>query len=147
MASAFGTTYLPTKCTHHRYSNRTIMLDTQASICSVNINLGVTPQGGRIALKLQYRGTNFHGWAAQNNLRVRTVQGELERALESIGTQHNVPVYAASRTDAGAHARGQVVHFDAFPLFANARYVTWLNYRSVFHSTDALNGAAHGCVL
>lgn len=75
----------------------------------------------RVALLLQYRGTHFHGWAAQKDSTVRTVQGEVERALVDAGAPTAIALAGASRTDAGAHARAQVAHFDAPPLFADAR--------------------------
>lgn len=61
-------------------------------------------------LDLAYEGTGFHGFAAQEGL--RTVQGELEAALERVFRQP-VKVVAAGRTDKGVHARGQVVSFGA----------------------------------
>lgn len=64
---------------------------------------------GRVRLELAYDGGGFHGWAAQPGL--RTVQGELEAALERL-IRRPVPVTVAGRTDAGVHARGQVVHVD-----------------------------------
>jgi len=64
----------------------------------------------RIRLDLAYDGTAFHGWAVQPGL--RTVQGELQAALATILRVEAVPVVCAGRTDAGVHARGQVVHFD-----------------------------------
>ena len=64
----------------------------------------------RIRLDLAYDGTAFHGWAAQP--RLRTVQGELQAALATLLRVEAVSVVCAGRTDAGVHARGQVVHFD-----------------------------------
>lgn len=66
----------------------------------------------RYRLDLGYRGTDFHGWARQP--RLRTVQGELEAALEQV-TGAPVPTVVAGRTDAGVHARRQVVHLDLAP--------------------------------
>jgi len=56
-------------------------------------------------LTIQYDGTDFHGWQMQGEL--RTVQGELTRALCLIDSR-DVVVHGSGRTDAGAHAEGQV---------------------------------------
>ena len=59
-------------------------------------------------MNLAYHGAQFAGWAAQPGM--RTVQGELEEALQRIlGTP--VPLTVAGRTDAGVHAWGQVASF------------------------------------
>ena len=58
-------------------------------------------------LTLQYDGTDFHGWQMQGDL--RTVQGELTRALSLIDGR-DVTVHGSGRTDAGAHAEGQVAN-------------------------------------
>ena len=56
-------------------------------------------------LTIQYDGTEFHGWQAQDGR--RTVQGELERALALLEGEA-VALHGAGRTDAGVHAEGQV---------------------------------------
>ena len=64
----------------------------------------------RIRIDLAYDGTDFRGWATQPGL--RTVQGELQAALATILRVESVSVVCAGRTDAGVHARGQVVHLE-----------------------------------
>ena len=59
--------------------------------------------------QVAYDGTDFCGYQIQ--VEQRTVQGELEAALQQI-TQNPVRVLAAGRTDSGAHALGQVVAFE-----------------------------------
>jgi tRNA pseudouridine38-40 synthase len=59
-------------------------------------------------LTLAYDGTDFAGWQRQPGR--RTVQGELETALERI-TQQRSKCIASGRTDAGVHALGQVISF------------------------------------
>jgi tRNA pseudouridine38-40 synthase len=61
-------------------------------------------------LLLEYDGAGFAGWARQPGL--RTVQGELEGALERI-LGEPVRLTVAGRTDAGVHAWGQVASFQA----------------------------------
>lgn len=61
------------------------------------------------ALILEYNGKNFHGWQKQPN--VRTIQEELQKAIE-IATRNPIKKLTASgRTDAGVHAKNQVVNF------------------------------------
>jgi tRNA pseudouridine38-40 synthase len=63
-----------------------------------------------VKLVLAYDGTGFRGFARQP--RTRTVQGVLEDALRQvIGDVPKISV--AGRTDAGVHAQGQVVSFEA----------------------------------
>jgi len=63
----------------------------------------------RLRVDLTYDGTNFSGWAKQPNQ--RTVQEEIEKGLSTI-TQTQVATIVAGRTDAGVHAKHQVLHVD-----------------------------------
>lgn len=80
----------------------------------------------RIALGIEYDGTGFFGW--QRLAHGPNIQAEVEAALSFVA-DHAVAVTCAGRTDAGVHARCQVVHFDsdaarderAWTLGANTR--------------------------
>lgn len=60
-------------------------------------------------LDVAYDGSGFRGYARQESQ--RTVQGELETALTTV-LKAEVATAVAGRTDAGVHARGQVVSFE-----------------------------------
>ncbi len=64
-----------------------------------------------IRLLVSYKGTDFHGFAEQPG-GLPTVAGVLRAALEKVIRQP-LELTCAGRTDAGVHARGQVVSFDA----------------------------------
>ncbi|MDR1588522.1 MAG: tRNA pseudouridine synthase A [Treponema sp.] len=79
-----------------------------------------------IRLLIAYDGTGFSGWqrqecrsaearrngpaAGNGGVRGRTLQGEIEGALEKIH-KHPVSLIGSGRTDAGVHAAGQVANF------------------------------------
>jgi len=63
----------------------------------------------RIQLVVSYDGTDFRGWAAQTGQ--RTVQSTLREAVRRVSGEE-IEIVGASRTDSGAHALGQVCHFD-----------------------------------
>ena len=72
------------------------------------------PESIRWRLDVRYDGTDFSGWAIQRER--RTVQGELELWLGRVLSLPEPPrLVCAGRTDAGVHARGQVVHVDLTP--------------------------------
>jgi tRNA pseudouridine38-40 synthase len=79
----------------------------------------------RIKLTVAYDGTDFYGWQVQRA--GRTVQGELEKALEKLH-KHPVRVHGSGRTDSGVHALGQCAHFDSdIPSIEPERYALALN--------------------
>lgn len=64
----------------------------------------------KVRAKVAYDGTEFFGFQRQAN--ARTVQGEIETALEKVSGRPT-SVTGAGRTDAGVHATGQVIVFES----------------------------------
>jgi tRNA pseudouridine38-40 synthase len=85
----------------------------------------------RIALGVEYDGSQYFGWQSQAS--GHTVQDALQVALSVIANEP-ISVIAAGRTDTGVHALEQVVHFNtnvARPLTAWVRGVNALLPRSI----------------
>lgn len=79
----------------------------------------------KFVLVIEYDGTRYHGFQWQGGL--PTIQAELEQAVKKFcgGSSR---VVAASRTDAGVHAKGQVVSFWAKPTLGVTTLVKALNH-------------------
>ena len=79
----------------------------------------------KIVLIVEYDGTRYHGFQLQATL--PTIQWEIEKALWEL-TGERIRVMAASRTDAGVHAKGQVVSFRTKSPLPPQTFVNGLNY-------------------
>lgn len=64
----------------------------------------------RYLMTFAYDGSKYNGY--QKQLKLRTIQGEIEKALKKINGNKPVTIYASGRTDAGVHACNQKAHFD-----------------------------------
>lgn len=82
------------------------------------------PSRQRVALLLQYLGTNFAGWQCQ--LHHRTVQGEIEGILSQI-QGYPVTLHGAGRTDSGVHAAAMVAHFEVTSKIPPQKWAVILN--------------------
>ncbi|MGN0192071.1 MAG: tRNA pseudouridine(38-40) synthase TruA [Candidatus Gastranaerophilaceae bacterium] len=89
----------------------------------------------RFVLVIQYKGTNFSGSQTQQKRKdfetdleggVRTVQGELEKAIRTL-TKERIKTVFSGRTDAGVHAREQFVHLDSEFNFEHEGIIGSLN--------------------
>jgi tRNA pseudouridine38-40 synthase len=66
----------------------------------------------RFRLVIEYAGTRYSGWQIQKN--VRTVQGEIDRAIRDAFRPREFELYGSGRTDAGVHALAQVAHLELY---------------------------------
>ena len=64
----------------------------------------------RYLMTFSYDGSKYRGY--QKQLKEKTVQGEIEKALKTINSHKPVSIHASGRTDAGVHAYNQKAHFD-----------------------------------
>ena len=80
----------------------------------------------RWVLGIEYDGAAFHGWQTQALAMLPTIQGALESAMSKIADAP-VQIVCAGRTDAGVHATGQVIHFDAPVVRPDSAWVRGVN--------------------
>ncbi|MFQ6122486.1 MAG: tRNA pseudouridine(38-40) synthase TruA [Dehalococcoidales bacterium] len=98
----------------------------------------------KIILIMEYDGTGYHGFQLQADL--PTIQGEIEEALWKL-TGERSRVIAASRTDAGVHAKGQVVSFRTKSSLPSPTFINGLNYylprdiavKAAFRTSDSFD--------
>ena len=79
----------------------------------------------RVALGVEYLGTQYHGWQKQSH-DPNTVQAYVESGLFAIAGEP-IQVYCAGRTDSGVHAVQQVIHFDTAVARPNRAWVRGVN--------------------
>ena len=95
----------------------------------------------RLAIVVEYDGTNYHGFQYQSN--ARSIQEELEEAIARF-TNERPRVKGAGRTDAGVHALGQVVAFETASTHGEEVFVRALNHhlpddisvKAAYHTDD-----------
>jgi len=78
----------------------------------------------RIALGLEYDGTDFVGWQIQRA--GRSVEAALAAAVQAVANEP-APVHGAGRTDAGVHAAQQVAHFDTVAKRSERQWLLGIN--------------------
>jgi tRNA pseudouridine38-40 synthase len=79
----------------------------------------------KVVLVMEYDGTCYHGFQWQQDL--PSIQREVETAVEKLSGEE-CRVIAASRTDAGVHAKGQVVSFRSKSSLPTDTFVRGLNH-------------------
>jgi len=80
----------------------------------------------RVALCIEYKGTNYTGWQAQNNKSKETIQYYVDRAISRVSNQR-VKSICAGRTDTGVHAFRQFIHFDTDKKRTKQNWIMGIN--------------------
>lgn len=91
----------------------------------VNPKEAVEPPLFRLALAIEYDGSQYHGWQRQAG-GVATVQEYLESALSKVADE-SITVVCAGRTDTGVHASYQIVHFETHAVRAERAWIMGTN--------------------
>ncbi len=78
-----------------------------------------------IKLVIEYDGTNYAGWQQQK--KEKTVQKTLKKAIEKV-VNEKITLHGAGRTDAGAHALGQVANFETKANLPTCNLVKAINF-------------------
>ncbi len=78
----------------------------------------------RIAIGLEYEGTAYSGFQAQPE--GKTVADCLNAAISQVANEP-IECICAGRTDAGVHARGQVIHFDTHAIRTEHAWLMGVN--------------------
>lgn len=81
----------------------------------------------RFLITIQYVGTHYNGFQLQPVHPLKTVQGQIEAALEKIFLK-NVKIFASGRLDAGVSAQGLKAHFDVENDIKINKIITGLNH-------------------
>lgn len=79
----------------------------------------------RYKITIEYDGTGLAGWQRQDDM--PSVQQHIEEAIEKFSSEKS-SLFAAGRTDAGVHARGQVAHFDLQKNFPPHQILGGINF-------------------
>jgi len=78
----------------------------------------------RIKMIIEYDGSNYHGFQRQDN--AHSIQAEIEQQICKL-TGEPITICSAGRTDAGVHARGQVIAFNTSATIPAAKWTPALN--------------------
>ena len=97
----------------------------------------------RIALLIEYDGTNYYGFQKQKIHQSKTIQYHIDQSIKIIAN-HTIKSSCGGRTDTGVHAFNQVVHFDTKSKRKDFNWVKGINtylpndifVKKIFHVND-----------
>ena len=79
-------------------------------------------------LLISYNGTDYSGWQRQS-VEYKTIQGEIESAIQKILKHNEFNFYGSSRTDTGVHASGQIALLKTCELIDETTFLKKLNHQ------------------
>ena len=80
----------------------------------------------RLALRIEYNGTNYFGWQKQKINKEKTIQYFVDKAISKVAN-HKVNSICGGRTDTGVHAFSQIIHFDTTSRRSNLNWTKGIN--------------------
>lgn len=97
----------------------------------------------RIALLVEYDGTNYFGFQKQKLHQSKTIQYQIDQAIKKIAN-HNIHTVCGGRTDTGVHAFNQVIHFDTTSKRSDFNWLKGINtylpsdifIKNIYHVDD-----------
>ncbi len=100
----------------------------------------------RIALCIEYKGTQYFGWQTQKKYKNKTIQTFVDSAIEKVAN-HPVKTACGGRTDTGVHAYMQVIHFDTSSQRSNYNWLKGINcflpsdiiVKDIFHVDESFH--------
>ena len=97
----------------------------------------------RIALSIEYNGSNYFGWQKQKINKTKTIQYHVDKAISTIANE-SISTTCCGRTDTGVHAFSQVVHFDTKCCRKDYKWISGINsflpsdilIKDIYHVAD-----------
>ena len=80
----------------------------------------------RIALCVEYNGSNYFGWQKQKIHKEKTIQYYVDKAISKIADEE-INTVCAGRTDTGVHALRQIIHFDTSKRRHDYKWLNGIN--------------------
>ena len=80
----------------------------------------------RIALLVEYDGTNYFGFQKQKLNQTKTIQYHIDQSIKKIAN-HDIKTACGGRTDTGVHACNQVIHFDTSSKRSDFNWLKGIN--------------------
>jgi len=119
--------------------------DLSSSTSTLNgISVFLRSVSQRYFINISYDGTAYSGWQIQKNA-ANTIQQKINKGLSTL-LKENIEILGCCRTDAGAHAKALIAHFDStsllFPLKAKKLFIQdWLHKANAILPKDiSING-------